>query len=179
MDTLCDVYGDWHIWTHIPTARYMSSNMSKFLVASCYKSRVTSVKAIWIWIHFSASYIALPVLVICVVLSASPIIEYAALCTQHIDGLVQERCNYIAIALELHLSCTNPCRPSLKPSWALFDYKERLSRYGDFQYKYKMAAWLSCLYNGNPYSGKTVYSYWDTPWCFSKCMSLDTLRVFN
>ena len=26
----------------------------------------------------------------------------------HIDGLVQERCNSIAKALELHLSCTNP-----------------------------------------------------------------------
>ena len=26
----------------------------------------------------------------------------------HIDGLVQERCNSIANALELHLSCTNP-----------------------------------------------------------------------
>ena len=25
-----------------------------------------------------------------------------------IDGLVQERCNSIANALELHLSCTNP-----------------------------------------------------------------------
>ena len=28
--------------------------------------------------------------------------------TKHIDGLVQERCNSIATALELHLSCTNP-----------------------------------------------------------------------
>ena len=26
----------------------------------------------------------------------------------HVDGLVQERCNSIANALELHLSCTNP-----------------------------------------------------------------------
>ena len=26
----------------------------------------------------------------------------------YIDGLVQERCNSIAKALELHLSCTNP-----------------------------------------------------------------------
>ena len=26
----------------------------------------------------------------------------------HIDGLVQEKCNSIANALELHLSCTNP-----------------------------------------------------------------------
>ena len=26
----------------------------------------------------------------------------------HIDELVQERCNYIANALKLHLSCTNP-----------------------------------------------------------------------
>ena len=27
---------------------------------------------------------------------------------QHVDGLMQERCNSIANALELHLSCTNP-----------------------------------------------------------------------
>ena len=27
-----------------------------------------------------------------------------------IDGLVQERCNSIAKALELHLSCTNPLK---------------------------------------------------------------------
>ena len=27
---------------------------------------------------------------------------------KHLDGLVQERCNSIAKALELHLSCTNP-----------------------------------------------------------------------
>ena len=26
----------------------------------------------------------------------------------HLDGLIQERCNSIANALELHLSCTNP-----------------------------------------------------------------------
>ena len=26
----------------------------------------------------------------------------------HIDGLVQERCNSNALAMELHLSCTNP-----------------------------------------------------------------------
>ena len=26
----------------------------------------------------------------------------------HIDGLMQERCNYIANALELRVSCTNP-----------------------------------------------------------------------
>ena len=26
----------------------------------------------------------------------------------YIDGLIQERCNYIANALELNLSCTNP-----------------------------------------------------------------------
>ena len=29
--------------------------------------------------------------------------------TFHIDGLVQERCNSIANALDLSLSCTNPC----------------------------------------------------------------------
>ena len=27
---------------------------------------------------------------------------------EHMEGLVQERCNSIANALELHLSCTNP-----------------------------------------------------------------------
>ena len=32
---------------------------------------------------------------------------------QHIDGLVQERRNSIAKALELHLSCTNPSTHSV------------------------------------------------------------------
>ena len=27
---------------------------------------------------------------------------------QHIDGLMQERCNSSALAMELHLSCNNP-----------------------------------------------------------------------
>ena len=36
--------------------------------------------------------------------SRSPIVA----CWDHIDGLMQERCNSIANALELHLSCTNP-----------------------------------------------------------------------
>ena len=30
--------------------------------------------------------------------------------THQIDGLVQERCNFIANALELHLSCNNPSK---------------------------------------------------------------------
>ena len=29
-------------------------------------------------------------------------------CKSHIEGLVQERCNSSALAMELHLSCTNP-----------------------------------------------------------------------
>ena len=37
----------------------------------------------------------------------------------HIDGLVQERLNSIANALELHLSCTNPPIYFL-PSWASY-----------------------------------------------------------
>ena len=28
----------------------------------------------------------------------------------HIDGLVQERCNSSAIAMELHVPCTNPLK---------------------------------------------------------------------
>ena len=37
----------------------------------------------------------------------------------HIDGLVQERCNSIANAMELHLSCINPsiCKCVLKASY--------------------------------------------------------------
>ena len=33
--------------------------------------------------------------------------------TEHFDGLMQERCNSSALAMELRLSCTNPsiCRP--------------------------------------------------------------------
>ena len=29
---------------------------------------------------------------------------------QHADGLVQERCNSSALAMELHLSCTKPLK---------------------------------------------------------------------
>ena len=36
----------------------------------------------------------------------------------YIDGLVQERCNSIAVALELHLSCTNP---SISQCWENFN----------------------------------------------------------
>ena len=34
--------------------------------------------------------------------------EEVMVCNVHVDGLVQERHNSIANALELHLSCTNP-----------------------------------------------------------------------
>ena len=36
----------------------------------------------------------------------------------HVDGLVQERHNSIANALELHLSCTNPSMLFLKTKWS-------------------------------------------------------------
>ena len=37
----------------------------------------------------------------------------------HIDGLVQERCNSIAKALELHLSCTNPSIYNVFSYWLM------------------------------------------------------------
>ena len=35
-------------------------------------------------------------------------IHYTVQCQHHLDGLVQERCNSSALAMELRLSCTNP-----------------------------------------------------------------------
>ena len=40
---------------------------------------------------------------------------------EHVDGLVQERCNSIAKALELHLSCTNP---SIWSSMMTFQFQQ-------------------------------------------------------
>ena len=35
--------------------------------------------------------------------------------------------------------------------------------YGDSHYKDKMVVRPSYLYNGNPYTGKMIYLYWDVP----------------
>ena len=41
-------------------------------------------------------------------------------------------------------------------------YKDVLSVYfRDFHYKDEMVVRMSCLYNGNPFSGKTASLYWD------------------
>ena len=42
----------------------------------------------------------------------------------HIDGLVQERCYFSALAMELSLSCTNP---SIYPSWLLHWHQSYLT----------------------------------------------------
>ena len=45
---------------------------------------------------------------------------------------------------------------------ALFQYKDGLSRYGDFHYKDKTVMRPYYLYNGNTYIGKMVSLYWDS-----------------
>ena len=47
--------------------------------------------------------------------------------------------------------------------WSPSQYKDGLSRYGDFHYKDKTVLRPSYLYDGNPYTGKTIYLYWDSP----------------
>ena len=41
-------------------------------------------------------------------------------------------------------------------NWAPFQYKNRLSRYGDLHYKHKTVVRPSYLYDTNPYIGKTA-----------------------
>ena len=53
-----------------------------------------------------------------------------------------------------------------KGDWALSQYEDRLSRYKNFHCKDKTVARPYCLYNGNPYTGKTVSFYRDRPWSF-------------
>ena len=54
------------------------------------------------------------------------------------------------------------CRHS-KATGAVSQCKDRLFIYGDFYYKDKTVMRPSYLYNGNPYTGKTAYLYWDNP----------------
>ena len=42
-------------------------------------------------------------------------------------------------------------------------YKEGFSRYGDSHYEDKTVVKLFYLYNGNSYTSKTVFLYWDGP----------------
>ena len=41
--------------------------------------------------------------------------------------------------------------------WASCQYEDRLSTYGDSHKKDKTVEWPSCLHDGNPYTGKTMY----------------------
>ena len=41
--------------------------------------------------------------------------------------------------------------------WTLSQHEDSLSRYGFFHYKDKTVVTLSYLYNGNPYTGKTIF----------------------
>ena len=77
----------------------------------------------------------------------------------HIEGLVQERRNSSALAMELRFYCTNPmicdwcCFSSMSFSIRLhFQYKDCLSMYmcRDFHYKDKTVKRPSYLYNENP-----------------------------
>ena len=56
--------------------------------------------------------------------------------------------------------CIILCKHS---TWALFQYKDHLSRYSDSHYKDKMVMKPSNLYNWNFYYGRTASLYWDTP----------------
>ena len=86
-----------------------------------------------------------------------------------IDGVVQERRNRSAFAMELRLPCTKPsiwvyhnavkCLENWEPS----PYINRLSGYDDSHYKDETVMWPSYFYNGNSYAGKRTYFPRDTP----------------
>ena len=52
----------------------------------------------------------------------------------HIDGLVQERCNSSALAMELRLSCTNP---SIYQLTEIDEYNEITNIHQDLLWRYK------------------------------------------
>ena len=56
-------------------------------------------------------------------------------------------------------------------TWALFQYKKRLSRYEDFHYKDKTVVRPSYLYNGNSYAGRTASLCWDSHWTSAPLLS--------
>ena len=60
-------------------------------------------------------------------------------CHNYIDGLVQERCNSIAYALELCITCTNPSVSLLQQSWICFICSNAVLDFSD--------SWLSCRYH--------------------------------
>ena len=83
----------------------------------------------------------------------------------YFDGLVQERCNSSALAMELHLSCRNPSifshEMTLIRKRCPFQYKEGVSPIQEFPLynKEKKTVLRPCyLYNGNSYTGKMVSS---------------------
>ena len=53
-------------------------------------------------------------------------------------------------------------------TWVPSQYKDHLSRYGDSHSKYETVirpSYPSFLYNGQPYTRKTISLYSDDPWC--------------
>ena len=48
-------------------------------------------------------------------------------------------------------------------AWALFRYKDSLSRYGEIHYKDKTGVKPSCICNVNLYTDKTTSLYWKDP----------------
>ena len=62
--------------------------------------------------------------------------------------------------------------------------KDSLPRYGDFHYKNKTILKPSYIYNGNSFTGKTTFLYWDGPlyceicrWGLSKCHTTEKFFV--
>ena len=51
----------------------------------------------------------------------------------------------------------------VRDTWAPFQYEDHLTRYGSSHYKGKTVMRLSYLYNGNSYTGKMAYLYWNGP----------------
>ena len=89
------------------------------------------------------------------------------------DGLVQERRNSSALAMELRLSCTNPLR------WSNPHYKDKV---GKPHYTDKMVCRPSHLYDSNPYTSKTASLYWISPHVYlaeATCPTLATRHNYH
>ena len=111
--------------------------------------------------------------VVCNYLKYDTLVGYSEMnmINQHIDGLVQERCNSIANALELSLSCTNPCRyEEFRHGHFVFSVLEWLPRHlPEFKWQsgYRHGLWSHCkvLWKVGAFYFQQSIVLWDVKLC--------------
>ena len=109
-------------------------------------------------------------------------------CT-HIDGLVQERRNSSASAMELRLSCTNPliCENRTTPSWGLQMFLHQINARGPYhQYGSPLIpAWISNYGMVTPTSTAQRLKFGMDKWfhpafdCPCDCLSMQWFKLIH